>query len=68
MTVVESLDLLFHLSLLLLSIGDLEEGLDLGEQSPPLPVTQLQVALNVALDDTDGSVLLHTLLVCPERR
>ena len=65
MAVVESLDLLLHLPLLLLGIGHLEQGLHLGEQSPPLPVAQLQVALDVALDDADGSELLHTLLVGP---
>ena len=67
-TVVESLDLLLHLPLLVLRVGHLEEGLHLGEQSPPLPVAQLQVALDVALDDADGSELLHTLLVGPEKK
>ena len=65
MPVIQPLDLLFHLSLLFLCVGDLEERLDLGEQTPPLPVPQLQVALYVALDDADGSVLLHALLVGP---
>lgn len=63
--VVESLDLLLHLSLLLLRIGHLEQRLHLCEQSPPLPVTELQVALDIALDDADGAELLHTLLVGP---
>ena len=67
-TVVESLDLLLHLPLLVLCVGDLQEWLDLGEQPPPLPVPQLQVALHVALDDADGAELLHTLLVSPESR
>ena len=65
-TVIESLDLLLHLSLLVFSVGDLEERLDLGEQPPPRPVTQLQVTLHVALDDADGTELLHALLVGPE--
>ena len=65
MAIVESLDLLFHFSLLFLGVGDLQERLDLCEESPPLPVAQLEVALNVALDDSDGSVLFHALLVGP---
>ena len=32
-----------------------------------MPVAQLQVALHVALDDADGTRLLHALLVCSER-
>ena len=65
MAVVESLDLLLHLPLLLLCIGHLQQRLHLGEQPPPGPVAQLQVALDVALDDADGAELLHSLLVGP---
>ena len=68
MAVIKPLDFFFHLSLLLLCVGDLEEWLNLCEQAPPLPVSQLQVALDVALDDADGSVLFHTLLVGPGQR
>ena len=65
MAVAESLDLLLHLPLLLLCVGDLEQRLHLGEQPPPLPVAQLQVALHVTLDDADGAELLYALLVGP---
>lgn len=68
MAVVESLDLLFHLPLLVLGIGDLKEWLHLGEQPPPGPVPQLQVALHIALDDSNGTELFHTLLVGPKRK
>ena len=67
-TVVETFDLLFHLSLLVLGVGHLQQWLHLGEQSPPLPVAQLEVALYIALDDANGTELLHTLLVGPVRR
>lgn len=39
-------------------ITDLEKWLDFGEQSPPLPVSQLEVGSTVALDDSDGAELL----------
>lgn len=64
--VIQPLDFFLHLSLLFLSIGYLQQRLHLGEQTPPLPVAQLQVALHVALDDADCTELLHALLVSPE--
>ena len=67
-SIIEPLDLFLHLSLLVLCIGHLEQWFHLGEQPPPRPVAQLQVALDVALDDADGADLLHTLLEGPERR
>ena len=65
--VIESLDFFFHLSLLLLGVGHLQQRLHLGEQTPPLPVAQLEVALHIALDDADRTELLHALLIGPER-
>ena len=64
-SIIEPLDLFLHLSLLVLCIGHLEQWLHLGEQPPPRPVAQLQVALDVSLDDADGADLLHTLLEGP---
>lgn len=43
----------------------IEEWLDLGEETPPLPVTQLEVGQAVTLDDTDSTQLLDTSLVVP---
>ena len=68
MAVVQSLDLLFHLPLLVLGIGHLQQRLHLCEQTPPLPVAQFQVALHIALDDANGTELLHTLLVSSDGR
>ena len=65
--VIQPLDLFLHLPLLFFCIGDLQQRLYLGEETPPLPVAQLQVALHVPLDDADGTRLLHALLVCSER-
>jgi len=38
----------------------------LGEETPPLPVTQLQVRRAVSLDDTNCIQLVTTLLEMPE--
>ena len=65
MAVVESLNLFLHLPLLVFGIRNLQEWLHLGEQPPPRPVAQLQVALHIALDDSNGSELFHTFLVGP---
>ncbi len=57
--------ILFGVELLLI-VGDLQQRFDLGEQSPPLPVPQLQVRCTVSLDDLDGIQLLQTLLEVPK--
>ena len=43
----------------------IEEWLDLSEETPPLPVPQLEVGQAVTLDDTDSTQLLDTSLVVP---
>ena len=40
-----------------------EGGCYLCKQTPPGPVTELEVGQTVSLNDTDGTQLLHTLLV-----
>jgi len=41
--------------------GDLQQGLDFGEKTPPGPVPQLQVREAVALDHADGPKLVLAL-------
>ena len=44
----------------------LEKRLDFCVESPPLPVSELEISSAIPLEDPDGVQLLDSLLVVPE--
>merc|ERR1719195_2116686 len=69
LVLLQSLSDLLEFNLLLhdflVIFGDLEKRLDFCVESPPLPVSELEISSAIPLKDPDGVQLLDSLLVVP---